>query len=315
MINRRLIRIKVFKVLYSTVISGEESLQSAEKELLYSCSKTLDLYYFMLNLSVALKRAADNKIDSGLRKFQPTFEEAYPNRKFSNNLFIKKLLGNKDFEKHCMKNGLLWSEESLAIFVRKLFNKISTEEYYKEYMSSKSSSYKEDCDFLMKIYEQELEDNDDLASILEDSSLYWIDDLGFALNAVIKTLSSSKEKVPLKFPQVFMKDDDKDYAIELLDFALIHYNKYYDLVVKNVANWDSDRLVTTDITLIITGIAEAVKFPTIPIKVTINEYVEISKFYSTPNSKVFVNGLLDKIVQSMLASGEIVKSGRGLIES
>lgn len=314
MLNRRLIRIKVFKILYSSISAGNESIPNSEKELLHSCDKTRDLYFFMLNLAIALKRASDAKIEQGLQKFHPTEEEKNPNRKFSDNLFIARLLKEQRFLDYCQRSGLLWVDD-LSIFVKKLFQHISEQQYFIDYMGAQGHTMAEDCDILIKIYEEEFEDNEELAQIIEDMSLYWMDDLAYALIVIIRNINLFKEKGVLPMPETFMKEDDKEFAIELLDYTLANYDKYMKLVTANVSNWDSERLVATDISLIILGIAEAVHFSQIPIKVSINEYVEISKFYSTPNSKVFVNGLLDKIIQKMVASGEIVKTGRGLIES
>lgn len=315
MLNRRLIRIKVFKVLYSSVFSGTDSLQECEKEMLFSCEKTLHLYYFILNLSVALKKVADAKIEIGLRKFHPTEEEAKPNYKFSKNLFTAQLINDAKFVDFCEKRGLLWNDDQLSIFVKKLFSKIVERDYYKQYMNSDRRSLSEDCDLFSNIYREELEDNEELASILEDMSLYWMDDLSYVLITLLRNIDMLKERSRMIAPMVFMKDDDREFAIELLRASLVNYKRYMDMITANVSNWDSERLVATDMTLIEQGVAEAVKFHEIPIKVTINEYVEISKFYSTQNSKVFVNGLLDTIIQKMTASGEIVKMGRGLIDS
>lgn len=314
MLNRRLIRIKVFKVLYSSISSENDSISSSEKELLHSCDKTRDLYFFMLNIAVALKKASDLKIEAGLQKYHPTPEEKNPNMKFSDNLFVKNLIDDDKFLKYCEKNGLMWRDD-LAIFVKKLFASISEKEYFIEYMSSPKRSLDEDCRLFSTIFEEEFEDNEELAQIIEDMNLYWIDDLAYVLNVIIRNIDMLREKGVMVSPSTFMKDDDKEFAIELLDFTMANYGRYLKLVTDNVSNWETDRLVATDISLIILGIAEAVHFPSIPIKVTINEYVEISKFYSTPNSKVFVNGLLDKLIRKLIQSGEVVKTGRGLIES
>jgi transcription antitermination protein NusB len=314
MLNRRLIRIKVFKVLYSAILSGSKSINEAEKELLYSCDKTKDLYFFILNLSVALKKASDNKIESGLKKFQPTEEERNPNKKFSNNKFTQFLEEDDFFIKYCEKKGLLWIDE-LSIFVKKLYSTISNRDYFIDYLNNPESSMEEDCNLFINIFTQECEDNEDLEQILEDISVYWIDDLSFVLINIIKNINQFKTKSKMSYPSTFMKDDDKEFAISLLSNTIAHYDEYHNIFEENLSNWDSDRLVVTDIILIVLGISEAIHFSGIPIKVTINEYVDISKFYSTQNSKIFVNGLLDKIIQKMVESGKIVKTGRGLIDS
>ncbi|MBO7203463.1 MAG: transcription antitermination protein NusB [Bacteroidales bacterium] len=314
MLNRRLIRIKVFKVLYSCISSGSNSFAEAEKNMHYSCEKTLHLYYFMLNAAVALKQAADAKIETGMRKFNPTEEERNPNLKFSENKVSEYLLGNPIFKKYCEENVLSWNGD-LALFVKKLFASISEKDYFKEYMERESRSMAEDCDLFIRIFEEEFEDNEALESFLEDMSIYWIDDLGYVLNTIIRNLELLRKSSKMPMPGIFMKEDDKEYAFNLLRFSLANYSKYMDIIRENIANWDPERVVTTDLVLIEEGIAEAVGFPNIPVKVTINEYVEISKYYSTHNSKIFVNGLLDRIIQKMIKSGEIVKSGRGLIEN
>lgn len=316
MINRRLIRIKVFKVLYSMVASGSDSLVEAEKALKYSCDKTLHLYYFILNAAVALGNAAEARIQTGLKKFNPTPEERNPNRKFADNHVSAWLRQNERFTKYCEDQGLVWTED-LALVIRKILAALSEKEYFREYMASQTRSMAEDSALFVRIFsDPELfEDNEELESFLEDMSLFWIDDLGYVLGVIVRNLEILGKRGTMPFPDVFLKDDDREFAYELLRAAVTGYHKYMDIVVANTSNWDPDRVVITDLVMIIQGVAEAVRFSNIPLKVTINEYVDISKFYSTANSRVFVNGLLDRILRKMVDTGEIVKTGRGLIES
>ena len=311
MLNRRLIRIKSFKVLYAAVGSGSNSLESAQKELLMSCEKTRELFYFLLNITGAIVNVAEDRIEAGLKKFHPSAQEANPNRKFVNNKYIEILLNDAEFGKFCRKRALNWGEYD--VFVKKIYNSIISSDYYAAYMASDTNSFEEDCDLIKSIFEEEFEDNDGLSAILEEMSLYWIDDVAYTINIILNNIELTKKIHKIPHPNVFFKEEDKDYGIKLLGESLINYDEYMSLISKNVSNWDSERLVSTDATLIVMGIAEATYFPNIPIKVTINEYVEISKFYSTPNSRIFVNGLLDKIIQKKIASGEIVKTGRGLL--
>lgn len=315
MLNRRLIRIKVFKSLFSAVSSGADSAINIEKSFLTSCDKTKDLYFFMMNVAVALKRAADAKIEAGLKKYHPTPEEKNPNMKFSENLFVERILNEEKFVSYVEREGLLWNNDELILYVKRLYAKISEKDYFKSYMASPERSFKEDCNLFINIFTEEFEDDETLEQILEDMSLFWMDDLGFVLMTIVSNIEFLRDRDRFVIPKTFLKDDDREFAVELMNYSFMNYHKYYDKVAENLSNWDSDRLVNTDIALIVLGVAEAVRFSNIPVKVTINEYVEISKFYSTVNSKVFVNGLLDKLIQGMLASGEIVKSGRGLIES
>lgn len=313
MISRRLIRIKVFKVLFSRINSGSDSVTGAEKELLLSCSKTQELYYLLLLLPGAIKALAERKIEAGLGKFHPTPEEANPNRKFVENRALALLEDDSRIRDFCSKRGLGWSDH--AAVVKKIFNSFVKSEYYKEYMSSPERSLEQDVKLLLSFYEQELEDCDELNGFLEDSNLYWSDDLAFVVNIILKKISQLKDEPVMEHPGVFLKDDDRDYALRLLNVSLIRYSEFTALLSGYVLNWETDRLASTDIALIVMGIAEAVTFHDIPLKVTINEYVELSKFYSTPNSKVFVNGMLDKILLALKEQGKVEKRGRGLVGS
>ena len=183
----------------------------------------------------------------------------------------------------------MWTED-LALVIRKILAALSEKEYFREYMASQTRSMAEDCALFVRIFsDPELfEDNEELESFLEDMSLFWIDDLGYVLGVIVRNLEILGKRGTMPFPDVFLKDDDREFAYELLRAAVTGYHKYMDIVVANT---------------------------NIPLKVTINEYVDISKFYSTANSRVFVNGLLDRILRKMVDTGEIVKTGRGLIES
>ena len=313
MLSRRLIRVKVFKILFGRIVAGSDSLVGAENELIASCEKTLDLYCFMLQLPVALKRVAEAKIETGLKKFKPTAEEANPNRKFVENKFVEILENDAKFTKFCESRGLLWAEHDS--FVKKLYATISSSDYFAEYMSNPDRSIKEDLSLFRKIYEQELEDNTYLEDILEELSLFWMDDLGYVLGIILKNIGTIAKTGTVAIPEVFQNDDDKAYAKKLLTQSLVKYDEYTKLISDFVSNWDMERLVATDLALIVMGITEAVTFETIPLKVTINEFVDISKYYSTANSRVFVNGLLDRVLQKMYKDGTIVKSGRGLVGS
>ena len=312
MLSRRLIRIKAFKTLFAYIGSESDNVGAAQKALLESCDKVKDLYYFMLNISSSLVRVAEEKIAVGMRKFHPTEAEANPNYKFVRNRFAALLSEDPEFGRICQKRGLTWGE--YEPFVRHVYNSMLTKEYYQDYMASGEDSFEEDCRLFSCIFEDEFEDNEELDSILEDMSLLWVDDLAYALNVIIAGIDETRRKKRIVHPNTFLKEDDKEFALRLLTESILRYEEYVKLLEGHLDNWNSDRLVSTDATLIVMGVTEAVVFPTIPIKVTINEYVEIAKYYSTPNSRIFVNGILDRIIQEKVGSGEIVKQGRGLFE-
>lgn len=313
MISRRLLRIKAFKALFAFVSSDSTELQSAENMLLESCTKARDLYYFFLNVSASLVAHATERIEAGMRKFHPTEQEANPNRKFIDNRFAKMLSEDPQFGKICHDRHLVWHEYD--VFVRNLYNSIITKDYYKSYMESGEDSFEEDCNLFSCIFQDEFEDNDDLYALLEDISILWMDDVAYVLNVIIDNIEVSKRKKRIVHVNAFLKEEDKDFALTLLREAAIGYDECFRQICARLDNWKSDRIVSTDAVLIVLGVTEALRFPTIPVKVTINEYVEISKYYSTPNSRIFVNGILDKIIQEKIDSGEIVKQGRGLLEN
>lgn len=313
MISRRLIRIKTFKALFAFEGAGKTELAEAEKTLLLSCEKVRELYYFLLNFSVSLTSYAEERIEVGLHKFHPTDEEANPNRKFVDNKFAALVSDDPEFGRFCQKHGLVWSEYD--VLVKKVYNSILTKDYYKEYMASEDNSFEADCNLFSCIFQDEFEDNEDLEAILEDISIMWIDDLAYVLNVIIEGIEITKKKHQIIHVNTFLKEEDREFAVRLFEESAIRYDEYFDLICTKLDNWKSDRVVSTDAVLIILGITEAVCFPTIPVKVTINEYVEIAKYYSTPNSRIFVNGILDKVIQEKIAEGEIVKQGRGLLEN
>ncbi len=319
MLNRRILRIKVFKTLYSSELKGNSSLAEAEAQLEASCEATRDLYLFMLGTVSPLTEIAADRIYAAKRKFNPTEEEKNPNTRFADNALAKLLDSDPDFQKLFRKKKFSWSQYDLVL--KKIFNSIVTKDYYAAYMQSPESSLKADCKLFIRIFEEEFVDNDDLASILEEMSIYWGEDLPYALTYVCKTLESLGRGGRWSLPALYLSEtkqgpdveDDRLFARNLLRAGYLNYRKYYDMVSESVSNWDNDRIVSTDMCIIILGLAEAVAFPTIPVKVTINEYVEISKYFGTPKSKLFVNGILDRLIQKMSQEGQIVKSGKGLL--
>lgn len=313
MLTRRLIRIKVFKLLFSYNYNRDISFSHIDNELIKSCEATLEQYYFVLNLFVALKNVAEEKIEVGLKKFKPTPQELNPNRRFVENSVIE--LISKSGVARELSNDQKLSWENHLPFVKKLYATISEKEYFKEYMSFERVTRKRTIELLIEILEEELIDNDELDSILEDINFYWTDDLTFVVDSISDSLRGIKDlrHASLPEPSIFFEEEDRGYALQLLNRAIENYDSYQDLLSQYLLNWKSERVALSDSILIIMGITEALHFPSIPIKVTINEYVELSKYYSTPNSREFVNGLLDKIVTAMVQNGEIQKSGRGLV--
>lgn len=319
MLNRRILRIKAFKVLYSSVLAENMSLTDAQTQLELSCEAARDLYIYMLGIVSPLTKIAQERIEAGKSKFNPTEEERNPNMKFAENALAKFLDEDVDFQKVFKKRKFDWTQYDL--FLKKVMTSVASKEYYAEYMASDKRSLAEDCKLFTKIFEEEFVDSEELERILEDKSIYWNDDLAYSLTWCCKTLKSLAkgegwsllplyQSDMLKGPEV---ESDKAFVRKLLQSAFSGYEKYSAMIAESVSGWEKERLFSTDVVLIAMGLAEAVTFPTIPLKVTINEYVEISKFYGTPKSRSFVNGLLDRLVQKLVSEGEIVKEGKGLL--
>lgn len=319
MLNRRILRIKAFKVLYSSVLAENMSLAQAEAQLDASCEAARDLYIYMLGIVSPLTQIARERIDAAKNKFNPTEEEKNPNMKFVENQLAKLIDEDVDFQKIFAKKKFGWGQYD--IFLKEVMNSIQTKEYFAEYMASPERSLAEDCRLFTKIYEEEFVDNQTLERILEDKSLYWNDDLAYSLTWCCKTLKSFAKgegwKLLPLYQSEMLKGDgvesDKLFVRKLLHASFAGYEKYSAMVAESVSGWEKERLFSTDVVLIVMGLAETVTFPTIPVKVSMNEYVEISKFYGTPKSRSFVNGLLDRLVQTLVNEGQVAKSGKGLV--
>jgi N utilization substance protein B len=313
MLNRRIIRIKVFKVLYSIINSGEGTPQDAQKRLTAHCEGTRDLYCFTMNVLPALRKRAADLADKRMHKHFPTEEELHPNMRFINNRFILMLENNAKFSDYCSGKSLEWSwceeeNDRHYAFIKNMFDRIEDSAYYQDYMTSDEDSLEADCNFAVSILQNEFEDNDDFETVVDEFRIpLWTDDIGYVLNCAISDVTKYAKSSQFSLPRVFSSTADESFAKQLLSGSILNYKDYSDLIAANTANWDADRIVPTDISLIVMGITEAVSFPDIPVKVTINEYVDIAKYYSTPNSRIFVNGLLDKIIQQKINSGEIKK--------
>ena len=319
MLNRRILRIKAFKVLYSSVLAGNMSLAEAEAQLELSCEATRDLYIYMLGIVSPLTKIAQERIEAGKSKFNPTEEERNPNMKFAENALAKFLDEDVDFQKVFKKKKFEWMQYDL--FLKKVMTSVASKEYYAEYMASDDKSLAEDCKLFTRIFEEEFVDSEELEKILEDKSLYWNDDLAYSLTWCCKTLKNIAKGenwslIPLYQSEMLKGEgveSDKLFVRRLLKASFAGYERYSAMVAEAVSGWEKERLFSTDVVLVVMGLAEAASFPTIPVKVTMNEYVEISKFYGTPKSRSFVNGLLDKLVQQLANDGQINKEGKGLL--
>ena len=303
MLNRRILRIKAFKAIYSFTENQSASLKELEAQLDRSLESTRDLYLFLLSCIQPLTEEAINRIEAAKGKFNPTEEELHPNMKFTTNLIAPLLGSDPDLQKLLQKKKLSWDQYD--VLLRHLYESIRSKDYFAEYLSNGNpNTLKEDAELWVKIFENEFEDNADLESILEDLSIWWNDDLAYALSWCCRTMDQLAKGKTWNLPPLFMsdldksgsKDSDKAFVVKLLRTAVNGFDRYISEIAAITPKLDRSRICVTDLALIVCGMAEAEAFDNIAPRVTINEYVEISKFYSTPESRAFVNGILDKLI-------------------
>lgn len=308
MINRVLIRLKIVQIVYAYYQNGGKNLDTAEKELFFSLSKAYDLYNYLLLLMVEVTKQANKRLNAAKNKLVPTKEELFPNTKFVENRFIAQLEVNKQLLEFSNNQKKTWENE--ADFVKTLCDKILESDIYKEYMASETSSYEEDRELWRKLYKNIIFNNIELDQVLEDQSLYWNDDKEIVDTFVLKTIKRFDEKNSAKqelLPE-FKDEEDQDFARRLFRRTILNADYYRHLISENTKNWDLDRVAFMDVVIMQIALAEILSFPNIPVSVSLNEYVEIAKLYSTPKSGGFINGTLDGIVNSLKKENKLTKN-------
>lgn len=312
MLSRRLLRIKAVKALYAHFKSESDSISASEKNLTQAIDKTYDLYHQMLWLIVDVARYAEKRLDIARNKKLPTYEDLNPNTKFVDNAVIAQIANSDRLVAYLERKALGWSQ--YPELIKSLYDSMSASDYYKEYMASEEHTYNQDRKFVEDFYLNTVEDNEALEAAVEEQSILWADDVDFALVMVNRTIGicrKSQNDLPL-LPQ-FKNDDDQAFVKELFRKAILNYDEYLSYIEKFTQNWEVERIAYMDNIIMVVAISELVNFPSIPVKVTLDEYIDIAKFYSTRNSSVFVNGVLDKAIAVLKEEGKISKSGRGLL--
>ena len=306
MINREIIRIKIVQLTYAYYQNGNKNIDTAEKELFFSLSKAYDLYNYMLALMVAVNKEATrrNEVLVQRAKREGTAE---PSQKFVLNRFAIQLAENIQLNEFMSTQKSGWDEN--ASFVSSLLEKIEQSDIYQDYMNSTDDSYDADRELWRKLYRTFIQDNDEIDSILEDMSLYWNDDKTIVDTFVLKTIKRFDEQNGAKqeLLQEWDSEEEKDFARKIFRAAILNADEYQRAMSEASRNWDFSRLAFMDIILMQIAIAEMMTLPNIPISVTINEYVEIAKFYSTPKSAGYINGMLDAIARNLVESGRLAK--------
>ena len=308
MINRVLIRLKIVQIVYAYYQNGGKNLDTAEKELFFSLSKAYDLYNYLLLLMVEVTKQANKRLNAAKNKLVPTKEELFPNTKFVENRFIAQLEVNKQLLEFSNNQKKTWENE--ADFVKTLCDKILESDIYKEYMASETSSYEEDRELWRKLYKNIIFNNIELDQVLEDQSLYWNDDKEIVDTFVLKTIKRFDEKNGAKqelLPE-FKDEEDQDFARRLFRRTILNADYYRHLISENTKELGFRPCGFMDVVIMQIALAEILSFPNIPVSVSLNEYVEIAKLYSTPKSGGFINGTLDGIVNSLKKENKLTKN-------
>ena len=308
MINRKLIRLKTVQVAYSYSLNNEgRRPENGENELLNSLGTAYDLYNTMLNLMVEISRLALRAHDAQANRAR-RLGLTEPSRKFVDNRFMLQLESNAQLQENRKTQRLDWTNEEE--FVRTLFNRVMDSDFYREYMDSGVSSYEEDRELWRKIYRYVIVDNDKIDDLLEDVNIYWNDDRHIIDTFVLKTINrftaESKDDHPL-LPE-FRDEEDLEFAKKLIYQSLNAADYYKNLVAQNTRNWDVERVPLMDRVIMQVALAEITSFPSIPLSVSINEYIEIAKSYSTPNSARYINATLDNISKKLIAEHKLIKN-------
>ena len=309
MINRELIRIKLVQLTYAYYQNGSKNIDAAEKELIFSLSKAYDLYNYLLALIVGITHESRRHLEVAQSRAQREGTEM-PSQRFAYNRFAMQLEENRmlnDFMETQKKN---WNDE--PEFLKKIYTQITESQIYKDYMAAPEDDYNADREVWRKLYRTLIQDNSDLDDLLEEQSLYWKDDKETVDTFVLKTIKrfDEKNKANQELLPEYDSEEDRDYARKLFRATIMNGNEYQHYMSEASRNWDFSRLAYMDIVIMQIAIAEMLTFPSIPISVTINEYVELSKLYSTPRSAGYINGMLDAIAHHLVETGRLMKQMR-----
>lgn len=320
MLTRRDIRIKVMQALYAFVQSENQRLDQGEKKLFESIEKIYRLYIWQLSFITEVVRFARKRIEENKQKLLPTKEDLKPNTRFIDNKIIVSISENRDFQDFNNKYRVNWAlHEEL---IRKFYNLLKGTEEYNSYMTKPENSFEDDRNIILFMLRNLMVNFELLQYLFEEMDIHWVDDYDTALLMLDRTIKNWKESrgctrklPPLIKPSINNEDDDKIFAGQLFRRVLLNCNKYDEMIENKISNWEFDRVAKIDIILLRMAVCEFLEFPSIPVKVTINEYIDISKIFSSPKSKQFINGMLDKLAIQMKEEGMMKKSGRGLIEN
>ena len=314
MLNRRHLRIKVFQAIYSYLRGAKNDLSVGERELLTGVNRIHELFVLHVSVLIELHGFANKRIQERKNKRLPSQEDLNPNLRFVENEVLKALVNSFSLQNKIEKYKISWGNHSDVI--QKLFKSIEDSDTYRKYMLGENFDLEQQKSFLIKVYREFIADNEILQDFFEERSIHWSDDHYFVCGYIVKYLKgfqvrfSENYRVPELFKDI---DDDIEFIQTLYRHTLLNGAAYQDIIMDKAKNWEADRIAVVDFILMKMAVCELVKIPSVPVKVTLNEYIELSKTYSTPKSRGFINGILDKIIPDLKQKGEIKKVGRGLM--
>ncbi len=307
MINRELIRIKIVQLTYAYYQNGNKNIDSSEKELLFCLSKAYDLYNYLLELIVAITHEERHRVEIATQKANREGLEV-PSQKFAFNKFAVQLEENKMLNTFLEEQKLSWDND--IEFIRKMCTQIESSSIYQEYMENPDDSYEADREVWRKLYKQLIQENSDIDALLEEKSLYWNDDKEVVDTFVLKTIKrfDAANKSEQELLPEYRDEEDREFARKLFRATILNADTYQRYMSETSRNWDFSRLAYMDVVIMQIAIAEMLTFPNIPISVTINEYVNLAKLYSTPKSGGYINGMLDAIARYLVDTGKLLKA-------
>lgn len=312
MINRRHIRVKVMQSIYAMQQSHNDDIIREEKFLKHSILKMFDLYVLNFQLIIEVQKLAAKKIALSKKKILATKEDLKPNTKFLENKLINTISESISLESYLELNKLInWELDNE--YVKIVFEELQKSDLYKKYLDTLEDSFKIDKAFVMDFFKEIIAPNEKLAEYYEDKMISWVDDIPFVNTWVVKSLSKHKNDQTFTLGSLYKDKDDEDFVSELFKKTILKHKEYEIDITDKTPNWETDRIADIDMILIKMAITEFLNFPSIPTRVTINEYIEIAKDYSTSKSSYFINGVLDKISKEFTKDKRIVKIGRGLL--
>jgi N utilization substance protein B len=315
MLNRRYLRIKVMQALYGFLQSDTKDLAKSERELFIGIEKIYDLFIYQLAFLIELKHVASVLMEEAKTKRLPTQDDLKPNLKFIENKFLAQLEENIHVKREINNRKISWNNE--FELVKKVFNTIKVSPDYEKYLNVSDDSYASHRDFILEVFREFIADFELVNHLYEEKNLHWGDDIYIVNPMIVKLIESFKENSNPDFSLMSLykdKEEDGQFVKDLFRETAMRNEEIEKLIGDKTKNWEVERIALMDVLLMKMAITEILHFSSIPVKVTLNEFIEISKIYSTPKSKIFINGILDKIVADLKAENKLNKMGRGLME-